>query len=126
MRLLLDSHAFLWALTAPGRLRPTARAAIAEPANQVVFSAVNLWELAIGRAKGRLRFVDDEMHAGIREQGFIELPVTSRHGLAAAALPRLHGDPFDRMLVAQAMIEGLTLVTHDWLVRRYPVALMEA
>jgi PIN domain nuclease of toxin-antitoxin system len=126
VRLLLDSHVLLWFLREPRRLRRRAFAAIADPANEVSYSAVNLWELAISRAKGRLRYTDEEMDAGIREQRFAELPVTSRYGAAAAALPPIHGDPFDRMLVAQAMIEGLTLVTHDWLVRRYPVALMEA
>lgn len=125
MRLLLDSHAFLWALSMPDRLRSVTRKAIADPSTEVWYSPVNLWELAITRAKGRLRFDDEALQEGIREQRFAELPITSRHGLAAAALPRLHGDPFDRMLVAQAMLEGLTLVTHDWLVRRYPVALME-
>jgi PIN domain nuclease of toxin-antitoxin system len=126
VRLLLDSHVLLWFLTQPERLRRPAFAAIDDPTNEVSYSAVNLWELAIIRVKGRLQFDDDAMQAGIREQRFMELPITSRHGLAAAALPPIHGDPFDRMLVAQAMLEGLTLVTHDWLVRRYPVALMEA
>lgn len=127
MRLLLDSHAFLWALTNPARLRPAVRAAIGDGANDVMYSAVNLWELAISRAKGRLHFTDEEMERGIEELGFTELPILSRYGPFAAALPPLHQDPFDRMLIAQAMLEGLTLVTHDWLIRRYPsVALMEA
>ncbi len=127
MRLLLDSHTLLWFVTAPERLRRSAFDAITDPANDVAYSAVTPWELAISRAKGRLRYTDDEMKRGIDAQGFAELPITSRYGSFAAALPSLHQDPFDRMLIAQAMLEGLTLVTHDWLIRRYPaVALMEA
>jgi PIN domain nuclease of toxin-antitoxin system len=127
MRLLLDSHALLWFVTQPERLRRSAFDAITDPLNDVAYSAVNLWELAISRAKGRLRYADEKMERGIREQRFTELPIVSRYGLAAAALPPIHQDPFDRMLIAQAMIERLTLVTHDWLIHRYPaVALMEA
>lgn len=127
MRLLLDSHAFLWALTQPARLRPAARVAIADTGNEVMYSAVNLWELAISRAKGRLQFTDEEMERGIDTLGFTELPVLSRYGPFAAGLPPLHQDPFDRMLIAQAVVEDLTLVTHDWLIRRYPaVSLMIA
>jgi PIN domain nuclease of toxin-antitoxin system len=127
MRLLLDSHALLWFITEPERLRRSAFDAIADPLNDVAYSAISLWELAISRAKGRLRYTDVEMRRGIDGQGFAELPVLSRYGPFAAALPPLHQDPFDRMLIAQAMLEGLTLVTHDWLIRRYPaVALMEA
>lgn len=127
MRLLLDSHALLWFITEPERLRRSAFNAITNSANEVAYSAVSLWELAISRAKGRLRFADEDFRRGIEAQGFTELPIFSRYGPFAAALPALHQDPFDRMLIAQAMLEGLTLVTHDWLIRRYPaVSLMEA
>lgn len=127
MRLLLDSHALLWFITEPERLRRSAFRAITDSANEVAYSAVSVWELAISRAKGRLRYTDDQMRRGIEAQDFTELPVISRYGPFAAALPPLHQDPFDRMLIAQAILEGLTLVTHDWLIRRYPaVSLMEA
>jgi PIN domain nuclease of toxin-antitoxin system len=126
VRLLLDSHVLLWALTAPDRLHSGARSVIADPTNDVRFSAINLWELAIGRAKGRVQFADDEMREGAQAQGFTEVVVTSRHGLAAAALPPIHHDPFDRMLVAQALLEELVLVTRDRLVHRYPVPLIRA
>jgi PIN domain nuclease of toxin-antitoxin system len=127
MRLLLDTHVLFWFLTAPERLRAGTYERINDPGIDVLYSALNLWELATKRAKGQLPFDEAVIQSGIDAQSFIELPITSRHGLAAGALPRLHGDPFDRMLIAQAMVEGLTLVTHDWLIHRYPaVALMEA
>ncbi|MGD9508194.1 MAG: type II toxin-antitoxin system VapC family toxin [Geminicoccaceae bacterium] len=126
MRLLLDSNALFWYVIEPEALSAQAFATIDDPDSEVYFSAVNLWELAIKRAKGKLEFDDSQMLEAIEEQSFLELPVTSRHGLEAAALPPYHADPFDRMLIAQARLEGLTLVTSDRQFSRYRVLLMEA
>jgi len=126
MRLLLDSQAFYWSLMQPDRIHPRALEALEQRTTMVWYSPINLWELAIKRAKGRLTFDDDVMLAGIEQQAYRELPVSTRHGLAAAGLPPIHADPFDRMLVAQARTEDLTLVTSDRTLRRYAVTLMEA
>ncbi len=113
MSLLLDTHVFLWWIGEPGRLTNAARDAIADPDTQVFVSAVSAWEISIKRALGRVDLRDEEYQYGVRESGFADLPVTSPHGIAAGDLPDHHRDPFDRMLVAQAQAEGLTLVTHD-------------
>ena len=125
MRLLLDSNSLYWFVIEPDLLRGQTFAAIDDPGNDVYFSAVNLWELAIKRAKGKLDFDPHRMFE-VAQQDFVELPVTTRHGLEAAALPPHHADPFDRMLIAQARLEGLTLVTRDRQFWQYRVLLMEA
>ena len=126
MRLLLDSHALHWTIIEPGRLRSGTVEVLTDPANSVYYSAVSLWELAIKRANGRFNFDDGEMLDAIERQRFDEIPVLARHGLEAASLPPHHADPFDRMLIAQARLEGLTLVTTDRQFWRYRVLLMEA
>lgn len=126
MRLLLDSQVLIWSLTRPERLQAGILKVMEQRTTTVWYSPVNLWELAIKRAKGRLDFDDGVVLAGIEEQSFRELPVLTRHGLAAAGLPQHHADPFDRMLVAQARCEELTLVSSDRMMRRYSVALLEA
>lgn len=126
MRLLLNFHALFWAILTPEKLRPETVDAITDPSSTVLFSAVNLWELAIKRAKGKFDFDDDVMLEVVKQQDFVELPVTTRHGLEAAALPPHHGDPFDRMLIAQARLEGLTLITSDRAMWAYRVLLLEA
>jgi PIN domain nuclease of toxin-antitoxin system len=126
LRLLLDSNALYRFIVEPERLRQEAFNAIADPLADVFYSAVNLWELAIKRSKGKMNFEDDVMLEAIEAQQFIELPITTRHGLEAAALPLHHADPFDRLLVAQARLEGLTLVTSDRAFRHYRVLLMDA
>ena len=126
MRLLLDSNALFWYVSEPENLSAETFATIDDPDSEVYFSAVNLWELAIKRAKGKLEFEDAEMLDAVGEQNFVELPVTSRYGLEAAALPPYHSDPFDRMLIAKARLEGLTLVTSDRQFSHYRVLLMEA
>ena len=126
MKLLLDSNALYRFVAQPERLRASAFAAIADPASDVFYSAVNLWELAIKRAKGMFTFDDRAMLQAVAEQDFHELPISTRHGLEAAALPPHHADPFDRMLIAQARLEGLTLVTSDRVFWHYHVLLMEA
>lgn len=112
MRLLLDTHTLLWTLGEPARLASQARDAIEDERNEVFVSAVSAWEIAIKRALGKL-VAPDDLEAKILSQGFSPLHITFHHADLAGALPRHHADPFDRMLVAQAEAEGLTLVTRD-------------
>lgn len=125
MRLLLDTHVLLWAFNEPEELSDRAREAIVDPANAVYVSAVTVWEAGIKQALGKLRGADD-LVSRVREQGLDELPVELEHAAAAARLPAHHSDPFDRMLVAQAQLEGLTLVTRDLRLQAYGVALLPA
>jgi len=125
LKLLLDTHALLWALLAPGRLSPTTADAIEDGANEVFVSVVSAWEIEIKRAKGKLP-VAVPLSEALSEQRFRTLPVTLRDVLAVESLPRRHRDPFDRMLIAQAQLEGMTLVTSDREVRHYPVATLLA
>lgn len=122
MRLLLDTHILLWAAGLPGKLPRAARKLIEEPDNLLLFSPVNLWEVVIKRSLGRDDFAVDArlLHRGLIDNGYEELPVTGGHVLAAGDLPPLHKDPFDRMLVAQSIEEGVTLLTSDPLVALYP------
>lgn len=117
MRLLLDTHVFLWWRANDRRLKRAARDAIAD-ADLVFVSAVTAWEAAIKAALGRLRY-PDTIDAGVEDSGFEKLSITLAHAERAAQLPKHHGDPFDRMLVAQSEIEGLTLVTHDRALEAY-------
>jgi PIN domain nuclease of toxin-antitoxin system len=119
--LLLDTHVFVWAVADPSRLDRHMLAALALPENRVVVSAVTAWEIAIKRAAGRLRFPLDLFDATVDRMGCEILPIWPAHSIAAGALPRHHNDPFDRMLIAQALTEGLTLVTSDQTSRRYDV-----
>ncbi len=120
MRLLLDSHVFLWWRTADARL-PASVVEEVLAADLVFLSAATAWELGLKVALGKLT-LPEPVEDGARDSGFVELPVSFRHTRAAAALPPLHRDPFDRMLVAQAQAEGLRIVTHDDAIRRYGVA----
>lgn len=124
MRLLLDSHVVVWWLADDPRLRATTRAAIAD-AGDVIVSVVTPWELGIKVALGKLDMPDDLLDQ-VRSNGFDLLPISDTHAVAAAALPLLHRDPFDRMLIAQATIERLTLVTADAVFGAYDVATMPA
>ncbi len=125
MRLLLDTHTLLWTLGEPASLGSRARDAIEDEGNDVFVSAVSVWEIAIKRALGKLAAPDDIV-AGIASQGFSPLPISLHHADLAGALPRHHADPFDRMLVAQAEAEGLTLVTRDARMPRYGVRTLAA
>ena len=102
------------------------RALIAASETPVFVSAASFWEAAIKRAKGRLAFDGAALVGAVVESGLRQLPITAEHGLAAADLPRHHDDPFDRMLVAQALAEGLTLVSRDARLRAYEVPIVEA
>ena len=123
MRLLLDTHVFLWWLTDDPRLGTRQRQAIADPDALVHVSAATLWEVAIKEALGRIEMGDD-FAAEIERGDFIELPISAGHALAAGRLPRIHGDPFDRMLVAQAREEQMTLVSQDPVLAEYRVDLL--
>ena len=126
MRLLLDTHVLIWSVSAPQRLSAAARAAIVAPANSVFVSAATAWEMAIKQALGRLDFPLDSFDEELAHAGFDHLPVTAAHGIAAERLPRHHGDPFDRMLIAQALADGLTLVSDDGAFAPYGVPLLPA
>ena len=125
MRLLLDTHVLLWALGDPASLSGDARYAIEDLANGVLASAASAWEISIKRTAGKLDAPED-LASAFRATGIEPLGITVEHALAAGALPLHHRDPFDRMLVAQARAEGLTLVTRDSLLSRYGIAVMEA
>ena len=121
MDLLLDTHVFVWAVAEPHRLGRRLRQALESPDNQVVVSAVIPWEIAIKQAIGRLKFPLDLFDATIGRMGCEILPILPAHGIVAGGLPRHHNDPFDRMLIAQALTENLTLVTRDQAMLRYQV-----
>jgi PIN domain nuclease of toxin-antitoxin system len=122
MRLLLDTHAAIWALTADRRLSTRARDLIEADDNEVSVSAASIWEIAIkfalGKA-GRPPFSGTDAIRYFREAGFVSLDVKSDHVAAAGELPPLHADPFDRLLVAQALLEPMRLVTQDPRVAAY-------
>lgn len=123
MRLLLDSHVALWWLV-DVELGPTCRDAIAT-ADEVFFSPVTPWELGLKRSLGKLDLPDDFVEE-LRRSGFTELPIMSAHANTATLLPPLHSDPFDRMLIAQAIDESLTLVTADAAIDLYAVDTLHA
>jgi len=125
VRLLLDTNALIWTLAAPDRLSPRAAEEIQDSANDVVVSVISAWEIGLKRAKGKLDLRGD-LELSLDERGFQPLPLSLRHALAVESLPPEHHDPFDRMLVAQAQVEKLTLVTSDRMMRRYPIAVLPA
>lgn len=125
MRLLLDTSALLWWLGNDAKLGPTARVAIADPDNEVLVSAASAWEVSVKRASGKLDAPFDVVRA-IDRNYFIELPIEVAHAIAAGELPQHHKDPFDRMLVAQAQAEDLTLVTSDSEIGKYELELLDA
>jgi len=122
MKLLLDTHLLLWAAGQPARLPRRARALIEDPENELFFSAASLWEIAIKRGLGRQDFKVDArlLRRGLLDNGYGELPITSEHAVNTDQLPELHKDPFDRILIAQANVEGITLLTDDRRVAAYP------
>ena len=122
MKLLLDTHLLLWAAAEPRRLSKQARALIDNPDNDLLFSAASLWEVASKQGLGRDDFKVDArlLRRGLLDNGYSELPIISDHVVAIDSLPPIHKDPFDRILVAQATVEGVTLLTIDSVVRRYP------
>lgn len=122
MKLLLDTHLLLWAAGHPDRLSSEARNFIDNQENELLFSAASLWEVAIKRGLGRDDFKVDArvLRRGLLDNSYSELPIVSDHVVAIESLPTIHKDPFDRVLVAQATVEGITLLTTDSTVAQYP------
>lgn len=123
MKLLLDTHILLWAAGSPDRLPAAALQLLEDPLNELLFSAASLWcEIVIKRGLGRSDFQVDArvLRRGLLDNGYQELAITSEHAVSIESLPPIHKDPFDRILVAQATIEGITLLTADALVAKYP------
>lgn len=122
MKYLLDTHLLLWAAGRPERLSGVAREIIEADENELIFSTASLWEVVIKRGLGREDFRVDPrlLRRGLLDNGYSELPIGSEHVVAIDTLPQLHKDPFDRVLIAQALVEGITLLTRDPVVARYP------
>jgi PIN domain nuclease of toxin-antitoxin system len=124
LKLLLDTHIFVWAINETSRLDRRTQAALASPDNLVLISSVSPWEIGIKQALGRMRFPLDLFDEMIERMDFDVLPILPAHGIVAAGLPRHHNDPFDRMLIAQALTQDLTLVSADRVFTRYDVSLL--
>jgi PIN domain nuclease of toxin-antitoxin system len=123
VRLLLDSHTLLWWMDDPSRLLPQARQAISSPSNLVFVSAASVWELGLKVSKGKLRLPPD-FHSQLRGKGIDPLPFTAEHAIASFGLPAIHGDPFDRALIAQCRLESMTLATRDTTLGDYGIAVL--
>jgi PIN domain nuclease of toxin-antitoxin system len=125
VRLLLDTHALIWWLAADNALSSTARSAIADPANDIFVSAASAWEIATKHRIGKLpqaALLAADVAGFVAAEGFNEFPVSIRHGQLAGNLPRIHKDPFDRMLIAQAVTADMTIVSNETLFGAYGVA----
>lgn len=123
-RILLDTHALLWALSNPRRLPARLTRMLRQPESDVYVSAVATWEIAIKSDLGRIDVQVAAVARAARDADFDELPVTIPHTLRLLDLPAHHRDPFDRLLIAQAVEERMAIVTHDPLFRRYPVSVV--
>jgi PIN domain nuclease of toxin-antitoxin system len=121
VKLLLDTQLLLWAAVAPERLSARAKREINDPENQLLFSAASLWEIAIKSSLGRANFNVEPrvLRRAMLDNGYVELPVNSEHAVNVDNLPPLHKDPFDRLLLSQALVEGITLLTADEQLARY-------
>jgi PIN domain nuclease of toxin-antitoxin system len=122
VKLLLDTHLLICAAEDIERLSPDARATMGDPENDLVFSVASLWEIVIKRGLKRSDFRVDArvLRRGLIDNGYHELPILSEHAVAIDGLPPIHKDPFDRLLIAQATVEGITLLTDDATVAKYP------
>jgi len=122
VKLLLDTHLLLWAVASPRLVSASARRLIRDPFHQPVFSVVSIWEVAIKNSRGHADFNVSPilLRETLLESGYEELPVVGHHAVAVASLPPIHKDPFDRLLIAQATVEGITLLTADSTIARYP------
>lgn len=122
MKLLPDTQVILWAFDNPGMLSRAATALLKDDRNELVFSAVSVWETAIKSALHKRDFQVDarELRSSLLKNGYTELPVTSEHAVATFSLPAIHKDPFDRLLIAQATVEDILLLTADRQIARYP------
>ena len=121
MKLLLDTQLLLWAAGRPERFSAAARTLLQDPHNELLFSAASLWEIAIKNSLGRddFRVEPRLLRRGLLDNGYAELPITSQHAVNIDGLPPLHKDPFDRLLLSQALSEGITLLTGDAQLARY-------
>ena len=122
MKFLLDTHLLLWAAGQPERLSKSARELIENPDNVIYFSAASIWEIAIKSSLGREDFKADSrlIRRGLIDNGYQEIAISSEHAAGVQALPLFHKDPFDRLLIAQSLSEGMPLVTVDPLLSQYP------
>ena len=122
MKLLLDTHLLLWAASDPGRLSSESQDILNNPATELMFSTASIWEVVIKNALGRSDFCVEpqQLRDGLIQNGYHELVIRSEHVLAVGLLPLIHKDPFDRILIAQAQVENVTLLTTDDQVARYP------
>jgi PIN domain nuclease of toxin-antitoxin system len=122
VKLLLDTQLLLWAAGQPERLSKAARKLLEDPRNELVFSAASLWEVAIKSSLGREDFRVEPrlLRRGLLDNGYVELPITSQHAVNIDGLPPLHKDPFDRLLLSQALSEGIILLTTDSSLSQYP------
>lgn len=121
MKLLLDTHLLLWAAGEPAKLPEAARTQIENETNVLFFSPASLWEIAIKRGLGRSGFQVDvrQLRRALLDNGYVELAISSQHAVEVDGLPKLHKDPFDRILIAQAMVEGVAFLTADRLLADY-------
>ena len=122
MKFLLDTHLLLWAAGQPERLSKPARELIENPDNALYFSAASIWEIAIKSSLGREDFKADSrlIRRGLIDNGYREISISSEHAAGVQSLPLVHKDPFDRLLIAQSLVEGMPLVTVDPLLSQYP------
>jgi len=127
MKLLLDTHVLLWAFEAPKRLDRKTISLLNSDTHQKWFSVVSLWEIGVKQGLNRVDFNVDarQLRSELVRRGFAELSISAEHTLAVGRLPALHRDPFDRLLLCQALVEGLTLVTGDELLLQYPYSLLQ-
>ena len=128
MKVLLDTHLLLWVANSPNRLSAEICAIITDQENQIFFSVASIWEIAIKRSLKRADFTADPrlLRRGLLDQMYVELDINARHALELLSLPPLHRDSFDRILIAQALVEGITLLSADRLVTQYPGPIRQA
>ena len=129
MRLLLDTQAWIWMLASPNRLSTSSRALLTTPDSEIILSAASVWEMAIKHSIGKLTLPEAPetyIQRLIEESGTTALPIYHRHAALVATLPRHHNDPFDRLLIAQAMVESIPIMTADRAFSAYDVELLEA
>lgn len=122
MKFLLDTHVLLWAAATPLKLSKTARKLLDDSANELFFSAASIWEIAIKRSisKASINIESHVLRRALIDNEYGEIPITGEHAAAIEVLPQIHKDPFDRILIAQAITEGITLITVDPVLLKYP------
>jgi PIN domain nuclease of toxin-antitoxin system len=122
MKFLLDTHYLIWALLDHSKIRPNIRSILSDPENQLFFSVSSIWEIAIKRGSHRPYFLYDPrvIRRHLIDDGYFEIPILSQHAVEVDSLPPIHKDPFDRILIAQAKVEGITLLTADATIAQYP------